>query len=234
VAGVPGPPRPPNHPKTIHKPPTRRREAAGDEEAEKVLAAYPPDRLRCKAACLAQIEEAIKEGIAPEDLLQAVQAYASDSVGFTRSKDCFSDNWLQSRRWQAYVEKQAEDREKSAALEADHHARLPEVLRGNPDRTEALIDASRHQWTYRAGVISFAAEDAPTEEQQAEVMDHFERLAFAGQNQTTLTTQSSTQEDHASMPHVYVLPNRSHLVNGQSLMLLRMKQSTRYVISTAQ
>src|SRR6056297_1890547 len=57
---------------------------------------------------------------------------------------------------------------------------LPEVLRGNPDRTEALIDASRHQWTYRAGVISFAATDAPTEDQQAEVMDGFERLAFAG------------------------------------------------------
>jgi len=43
-----------------------------------------------------------------------------------------------------------------------------------------LIDASRHQWTYRAGVISFAAEDAPSEAQQAEVMDQFERLAFAG------------------------------------------------------
>jgi hypothetical protein len=57
---------------------------------------------------------------------------------------------------------------------------LLEVLRGAPDRTEALIDASRHQWTYRAGVISFAATDAPTEEQQSEVMDHFERLAFAG------------------------------------------------------
>ena len=38
---------------------------------------------------------------------------------------------------------------------------LPEVPRGDPSRTEALIDASRHQWTYRAGVISFAAEDAP-------------------------------------------------------------------------
>jgi len=57
---------------------------------------------------------------------------------------------------------------------------LPEVLRGNPERTEALIDASRHQWTYRAGVISFADSDAPTEDQQAEVMDGFERLAFAG------------------------------------------------------
>ena len=57
---------------------------------------------------------------------------------------------------------------------------LPEVLRGDPSRTEALIDASRHQWTYRAGVISFATVDAPSEAQQAEVMDAFEKLAFAG------------------------------------------------------
>ena len=57
---------------------------------------------------------------------------------------------------------------------------LPEVLRGNPERTKDLIDASRNKWTYRAGVISFAREDAPSEEQQAEVMDAFERLAFAG------------------------------------------------------
>lgn len=57
---------------------------------------------------------------------------------------------------------------------------LPEVLRGNPKRTEALIDASRHQWTYRAGVISFADSDDPTEAQQAEVMDQFDHLAFAG------------------------------------------------------
>lgn len=95
-----------------------------DEEAEKILSAYPSDRLRGKAACLAQIEEAVKEGIAPEDLLQAVQAYATDSAGFTRSKVCFSDNWFQSRRWRAYVEKQAEDREKAAALQVHHHARL--------------------------------------------------------------------------------------------------------------
>lgn len=57
---------------------------------------------------------------------------------------------------------------------------LPEVLRGNPERTEALIDASHHQWTYRAGVISFADSDDPSEDQQSEVMDQFERLAFAG------------------------------------------------------
>lgn len=56
----------------------------------------------------------------------------------------------------------------------------PAVLRGDPARTEALIDACPHQWTYRAGVISFTREDAPDDRQQAEVIDRFEELAFAG------------------------------------------------------
>ncbi|WP_322890865.1 MULTISPECIES: hypothetical protein [unclassified Yoonia] len=86
---------------TILKPPTRKREAVADEKAEEILAAHPPDRLRGKAACLAQIEEAVKEGIRPEALLQAVQAYATESAGFTRPKVCFSGNWFRSRRWQA-------------------------------------------------------------------------------------------------------------------------------------
>ena len=103
------------------EPPSRERETG---ESEKILGAYPPDRLRGKAVCLAQIEAAMKEGIAPEYLLQAVKAYATDSTGFTRSKVCFSDNWFQSRRWQAYVEKQVADRKKTATLQSDHHARL--------------------------------------------------------------------------------------------------------------
>jgi hypothetical protein len=86
--------------------------------------AYPPDRLRGKAACLAQIEEAVKEGVAPEDLRQAVQTYATDSAGFTRSKVCFSDNWFQSRRWQGYIEDIRAKREESQAARVDHHARL--------------------------------------------------------------------------------------------------------------
>lgn len=105
----------------VKEPPSRGREAG---EAERILAAYPPDRLRGKAACLVQIEEAVKEGIAAEDLLQAVRSYATDSAGFTRSKVCFSDNWFQSRRWQAYVDQQAKDREKAAVLQADHNTRL--------------------------------------------------------------------------------------------------------------
>ncbi|MEP3344910.1 MAG: relaxase/mobilization nuclease domain-containing protein, partial [Litoreibacter sp.] len=93
---------------------------------------------------------------------------------------------------------------------------LPEVLRGNPDRTEALIDANRHQWTYRAGVISFAATDAPTEDQQAEVMDGFERLAFAGLDpeQYDVLWVRHTHEDRVEL---HFCTPRLELTSGRSL-----------------
>ena len=93
---------------------------------------------------------------------------------------------------------------------------LPEVLRGNPDRTEALIDASRHQWTYRAGVISFAATDAPTEEQQAEVMDHFERLAFAGLDPTQYDVLW-VRHTHEDRVELHFCTPRLELTSGRSL-----------------
>jgi len=57
---------------------------------------------------------------------------------------------------------------------------LPEVVRGDVEQTKALIDSSQNEWKYTSGVIAFHRDDAPTEEQQRQVMDDFERLAFAG------------------------------------------------------
>ena len=57
---------------------------------------------------------------------------------------------------------------------------LPEVLRGNPDRTRGLIDASANKWSYTAGVVSFADSDQPSENAQQEAIELFEALAFAG------------------------------------------------------
>lgn len=56
----------------------------------------------------------------------------------------------------------------------------PEVVRGDIERTRDLIDSIARQWSYTHGVVSFALEDAPSEDQQREVMDRFEALAFAG------------------------------------------------------
>jgi hypothetical protein len=93
---------------------------------------------------------------------------------------------------------------------------LPEVLRGNADRTEALIDTSRHQWTYRAGVISFAAEDAPTEEQQVEVMDGFEHLAFAGLDPTQYEVLW-VRHTHEDRVELHFCTPRLELTSGRSL-----------------
>jgi hypothetical protein len=128
--GVRGPGWTPNHPETIHKPPTRKRvEAAVDERVESIWAAYPRDRQRGKAASLAAITEALAEGIDPTDLLDAVKSYATESAGFTRAKVCFADNWFGDRRWRRFLEAMAEERQARTALAADHHARLAAWVR---------------------------------------------------------------------------------------------------------
>lgn len=128
--GVRGPGWTPNHPETIHKPPTRKRvEAAVDEGVESIWAAYPRDRQRGKAASLAAITEALAEGIDPTDLLDAVKSYATESAGFTRAKVCFADNWFGDRRWRRFLEAMAEERQARTALAADHHARLAAWVR---------------------------------------------------------------------------------------------------------
>ncbi|WP_417280982.1 hypothetical protein [Celeribacter sp.] len=119
----------PNHPKTIHKPPTRRREAAEeveDFESEKILAAYPEDRIRDRRTSLRLIAAAVKAGVKPDDLLQAVKAYAKESEGYTRSKVCFSDNWFKMRRWEKGHAQIQADREKAREAEAKGRASLTE------------------------------------------------------------------------------------------------------------
>ena len=92
--------------------------ATANEEAEKVLAAYPPDRVRGKADSLRRIREALEKRTKFEDMLQAVKIYATESEGFTWSKVCFSDNWFKSKRWRAYVEEIAKKDEETNAKRA--------------------------------------------------------------------------------------------------------------------
>ena len=66
--------------------------------SERILSAYPEDRIRGKAVCLSQIRQALADGVDAKDLEEAVRAYAIESEGFTRSKVCFSDNWFTSGR----------------------------------------------------------------------------------------------------------------------------------------
>jgi len=127
VNGVRGSRWTPNHPKTILKPPTRRREEAEeveDLESEKILVAYPEDRIRDRRSSLRLIAAAVKAGVKPDDLLQAVKAYAKESEGFTRSKICFSDNWFKMRRWEKGLAQIQVDRERAREAEVNGRTRL--------------------------------------------------------------------------------------------------------------
>ncbi|SCZ53964.1 Relaxase/Mobilisation nuclease domain-containing protein [Epibacterium ulvae] len=104
---------------------------------------------------------------------------------------------------------------------------LPEVLRGDPARTEALIDASRNQWTYRAGVISFAAEDAPSEAQQAEVMDAFEQLAFSGLDGEQYD-MLWVRHSHEGRIELHFCSPRLELTTGKSLNIAPPGYQTAY------
>ncbi|MEO9827278.1 MAG: hypothetical protein ABJF50_22980 [Paracoccaceae bacterium] len=121
---VPVPERTPNHPKTIHKPPARKRETAAAIEIEKILTRFPADRIRDRPTCLSQIEIAIEESVAADELHHAVTTYAAETEGFTRSRVCFSDNWFKSRRWQTYVEELRSQNSAVEELSAAHQERL--------------------------------------------------------------------------------------------------------------
>ncbi|SDO28958.1 hypothetical protein SAMN05216196_104334 [Lutimaribacter pacificus] len=88
--------------------------------------------------------------------------------------------YLTARTVLAYDDNRDLIRDASGQPMSVTRAPLPEVVRGDPQSMIDLIDVCPHKWTYCAGVVSFAREDAPTEDQEQEVIDRFEEIAFAG------------------------------------------------------
>ena len=99
-------------------------EEVEDLESEKILAAFPEDRIRDRRTSLRLIAAAVK----PDDLKQAVKAYGKESEGYTRSKVCFSDNWFKMRRWEKDLAQIRADRDKARDAVAKGRASLAEWI----------------------------------------------------------------------------------------------------------
>lgn len=128
--GVPGPQRTLNHPKTIPEPPTRASApVAGDEDFEKVWAAYPEDRRRNRSTCLTEFRGALEQGFTSPEILAAVKTYAMESAGFTRSKVFFSDNWFRQGKWRNAVEDARAAAKEAVCKEQRHLAGLAEQVK---------------------------------------------------------------------------------------------------------
>lgn len=91
----------------------------------------------------------------------------------------------------------------------------PEVVRGNPELTIELIDSIDRRWKYTSGVISFAAEDNPTIEQQNEAMDEYEKLAFAGMDKDQFNVLWVKQTDTGRCELHMVIP-RTELTTSKA------------------
>ncbi len=91
----------------------------------------------------------------------------------------------------------------------------PQVLRGNPAFTKDLINSLSSDWKYTSGVLSWNHTDEVSMEQENEIMDAFEELAFAGlqHDQYNILWTRHTHADHHELH--FVVP-RVELYGGKS------------------
>lgn len=72
------------------------------------------------------VATALNPGIAADDLLQTVKAYAKESESYTRNKVCYSDHWFKIRRWEKGLAQIQADRVNAREAEAKGRASLAE------------------------------------------------------------------------------------------------------------
>ena len=100
-------------------------------------------------------------------------------------------------------------------LGRDREREGAEVLRGDPDQTEALIDASNYAKRYTSGVLSFQETDIP-EAQKREIMDSFERALMPGLDADQYDCLWVEHRDKDRLELNFVIPN-TELTTGKRL-----------------
>ena len=92
-----------------------------------------------------------------------------------------------------------------------------EVLRGNPDMVAAVADSLGFEHKYTSGVIAWAPDDQPTDEQIEAVLDAFEETAWAGLEPDRYAWAAVLHRERGGGAHVHVLAARCDLETGRSL-----------------
>ena len=92
-----------------------------------------------------------------------------------------------------------------------------EVLRGDPHQVAAVADSLPFDHKYTSGVIAWAREDEPTEEQIEAVLDEFEKTAWAGLEPDRYAWAAVLHREKDGGAHVHVLAARCDLETNRSL-----------------
>ena len=91
------------------------------------------------------------------------------------------------------------------------------VLRGDPFRVGQIADSLDFKHRLTAGVIAWAPEDNPTPEQIDEVLDKFERLAWAGLDPDRYAWSAVRHDGEKGGVHVHIMAARVDLQSRKSL-----------------
>ncbi len=92
-----------------------------------------------------------------------------------------------------------------------------QVLRGDATTFNAVCHASPHLWKYTSGVLAWSKDDDPTDEQILEVLNDFEKHAFAGLDQSQYHLFAVLHTDDDGSKHIHVLVPRLDLQSEKSL-----------------
>ena len=91
----------------------------------------------------------------------------------------------------------------------------PEVVRGDPELTRELIDNNDRKWKFTSGVCSWSPDDTVNTDQENEVMNNFEKLAFSGLEHDQYNILW-TRHSHANHHELHFVIPRMELSTGKS------------------
>ena len=91
------------------------------------------------------------------------------------------------------------------------------VLRGDPDNVAAVADALEFDHKYTSGVIAWAPENQPSDQDIDRVLDEVEQTAWAGLAPDHYAWAAVRHRDADGGVHVHVLAARCDLETGKSL-----------------
>ena len=92
-----------------------------------------------------------------------------------------------------------------------------QVMRGDPEQVAQVADSLPFVWRYSSAVIAWAPGDNPTDDQVNQVLDDFERVAFAGLEPDRYSWTAVKHVEEDGTPHLHVLAARVDLATGKSL-----------------
>ena len=92
-----------------------------------------------------------------------------------------------------------------------------QVLRGDPQTFTALAQSIQNDWIYTSGVIAWSKSDNPTDAEVSEVLDEFEKHAFAGLQPNQYHFTAVLHEEDDGSKHVHFLVPRIELETKKAL-----------------